>query len=57
MKNNYHIFDNKENLKEYIFMVNSISGLSFEEKKRIINYKPKNEVEISMVIIFDLNFI
>jgi hypothetical protein len=48
LNNNYP--KKKANLKELIEFLNSCSELNQEERVRIINFKPKNKLELSVLI-------
>lgn len=49
IKSNYVIVENPEELEKFISFLNSINRLNYLEKKRIIEYKPINEIDFSLV--------
>lgn len=49
IKSNYVIAENPEELEKFISFLNSINRLNYLEKKRIIEYKPINEIDFSLV--------
>ena len=49
LKSNYLITENHEEIGNFVKFLNSINRLNYEEKKKLIEYKPQNEIDMSIV--------